>query len=76
MMMKIKNMKNRQKGCQGKLTKNAEHRAFGLPKGTQKFWTEAVNADISHLQTACADLKMMTWTCFDASIDVNTSFHC
>ena len=45
-----------------RLTKNAEHRVFRLPKGKKFFGTDFVDADSSHLQSTCVDWKMMTWT--------------
>ena len=47
-----------------RLTKNAEHRLFGLTKGTQSFGKGVVDAVSSHLQSTFVDWKMMTWTCF------------
>ena len=46
-----------------RLTKTAEHIVFGLAKGTQNYGKGVVNADSSRLQSACVDLKMMTWIC-------------
>ena len=46
-----------------RLTKNAEHRVFRLPKGKKFFGTEVVDVDSSHPQSTCVDCTRKIQTC-------------
>jgi hypothetical protein len=59
-----------------RLTKNAEHRVFRLPKGKKFFGTEVVDADSSHPQSTCVDCKRKTRTCCICSMDVYRCVDC
>jgi hypothetical protein len=59
-----------------RLTKNAEHRVFRLPKGKKFFGTEVVDADSSHPQSTCVDCKRKTQTCCICSMGVYRCVDC
>ena len=59
-----------------RLTKNAEHRVFRLPKGKKFFGTEVVDADSSHPQSTCVDCKRKTRTCCICSMGVYRCVDC